>query len=491
MPPRPQDSNFLDAAARADQAPAVESASVPAADDWEVVPFNGMPPLGASTPAAMGTHDDRPPLVKNREGELQSRIRDLNHCNEVLLSRVHQLEEALERSQQALQQEVERSQRLTEGGKLAAAQSHSTAQLLAELEQSNAALERQTILAETLAAQLQTYQERSEHLEKECAVLRKQHTEKQQLLQAREEACADLRSRLQRQQRYTLQFKTALEKCLDTSAFKQANGRLDSDAPQAGGAAIAAGNPLAMPRSERIQPWSATDAAAQADPQLLSLVRAIPGELGSPPLPENPPLTAAPPAPSTPAMPFAAPIAQKEAGEAIAPPDSAAQQQLWQDVERVLNHSATPSQAASSPSAPVAAAPASSPATEEAQFTVPIPWGAPVPPAHSQAMPSEAATVPAPPRQEPPEPLEPSLSVADSSPESVASAGGRPPSVPEAYRQSVLTAAIPALEAMQTPLASPSPLVHPLRPAQRKRKSLSAVELPSFPPLPKVKSPEA
>ncbi|NER85384.1 MAG: hypothetical protein F6K42_39010, partial [Leptolyngbya sp. SIO1D8] len=52
-----------------------------------------------------------------------------------------------------------------------------------------------------------------------------------------------------------------------------------------------------------------------------------------------------------------------------------------------------------------------------------------------------------------------------------------------------ITTEIPALDAARTSQASPSPIVHPLRPTQRKRKSLSAVELPSFPPLPKQQNP--
>ncbi|MEO1180909.1 MAG: hypothetical protein AAFX51_08645 [Cyanobacteria bacterium J06636_28] len=44
-----------------------------------------------------------------RETELLNLVRDLNECNDVLLAKVSQLEESLERSQAALQAEIDRS----------------------------------------------------------------------------------------------------------------------------------------------------------------------------------------------------------------------------------------------------------------------------------------------------------------------------------------------------------------------------------------------
>jgi hypothetical protein len=406
---------------------------------------------------------------------LLARIRDLNQCNEVLLSRVNQLEEALERSQQALQQEVAQSQRQTAAEKLATAQTRSVAQLLSELEQANTALERQTILSETLQAQLETYQDRSQQLERECAVLRKRQAEKTHLVQELEETCADLRSRLQRQQRYTLQFKAALEKALDTAALNRATpppqGTEADELPPLEAAVMS--NPLVMPRSERIQPWSAKEAMMAADPQLLSLVRSRPAPESDTSIPEVEPL---PPQSMEPPAPTADNPALATADN---PTGEAAEQQLWQDVERVIENAA-PAPTAPPNSAPVVAI-SGEDATSEVQFTEPIPWGAPLPKV------SEVNTA-TPDAQ--PAAAEAEVGAASADTPTMPIAASRPPEVPAEYRKTSLAAeslpSIPALEAMNTSPSSPSPVVHPLRPAARKRKSLSAVELPSFPPLPKT-----
>jgi len=489
VPPRPNDSDSLDSAARADQTPANPSVNAPNYNDWEIVPLVGMPPLGDDLDVTASQ-----PSPRSREAELQARIQDLNHCNEVLLSRVHQLEEALERSQHALQQEVERSQRMTEEEKVAAAQSHSVAQLLTELEQSNTALERQTILAETLQAQLQTFQDRSKQLESECVLLRKRNNENKQQLQAAEETCADLRSRLQRQQRYTLQFKAALEKCLDTSAFKHTTSNIETAPPSESSfipeptpSVSSSVNPLVMPRSERIQPWSASGNATPTDPQLLSLMR-------SQPLNSNPeadsvavssPLSTDDGTDAVTVSPPEAAIVEEPVtsqGNDVTQEDSrAAEQKLWHDVERVIDRTAADE---SSPSAP----PPPQPAPTATQFTEPIPWGAPIQKAtaelttESDSQPADVDDAPQADKPKRANTEQRSPSEAESVPPH------RPPSVPDEYRQSSFAVSVPALDAMKIPQSSPSPVVHPLKPTQRKRKSLSAVELPSFPPLPKVEN---
>jgi hypothetical protein len=482
VPPRNNDSDSLDSAARADQTPAnPPSNPLGAQDDWEIVPLADMLASGKdpfdTSPQSAPTHGDR-------ESDLQARIQDLNRCNEVLLTRVHQLEEALERSQQVRQQAMERSQRRTAEEKMATAQNHSVAELLRDLEQSNGALERQTILAETLAAQLQTFQERSEQLEQECKVLRQQHSEKTQQLQVAEEACADLRSRLQRQQRYTLQFKAALEKCLDTNAFQHTSSRIEAESASSSSAPANSSahlNPQVMPRSERIQPWSASEPAAQADPHLLSLMRAQPfsptesesAAAATHPFPTSLGETVPPPAASTSDASAAHPVEANPEAE----------RQLWQDVERVVDTTAEaqPEVTAAEPS------PQASP--EEAQFTEPIPWGAPVQKETSDNVDETSTQATDEPQPAVPSPSadEPSVVTRRSPAPSPEDQAAHYSKTPDTDQPAAAATSIPALDAMKASQASPSPVVHPLRPTQRKRKSLSAVELPSFPPLPKVK----
>ncbi|MEM1290774.1 MAG: hypothetical protein AAGH67_04840 [Cyanobacteria bacterium P01_H01_bin.162] len=493
VPSHSHDANSIDASAPT--APR-QASTPPRSDDWEVVPLSGIPPVAANPAIASPSAAQ---ISTNRVTELQSRVLDLNQCNEVLLARVNQLEEALERSQQTLQQEVERSQRLTPDDKVTAAQTQSVAQLLSELEQTHGALERQTILAETLSTQLQTHQARSQQLEQDCVILRQEKTERVQQLQTAEATCADLRSRLQRQQRYTLQFKAALEKCLDTSAFGHtAHGIEQENITEniAASQSAAVLDPAIMPRSERIQPWSAGTTPAQADPQLLSLMRGKSTPTTEPPLPTDSDTSPAITDFSPPLPTLSEPAPPSEPASATA---SDAENQLWQDVERVISNPTPGTSGDTLPTVDTAAAaaansqPSAIPTPPKAvQFTEPIPWGSPAPAATPTEL-EPAATTLTP--REVAENLKAALentSAASNAESSFSSGAAGQPSVP-APRASVspqpspFATTIPALEAMNSPQASPSPIVHPLRPTQRKRKSLSAVELPSFPPLPKVK----
>jgi hypothetical protein len=451
VPPRNERSGY--------SAPDSSGDSAASGQTWTPVPLPGSLPL-----------DDMPSAAAQgspRESELLTLIRDLNRCNEALMARVNQLEGALDKSQSALQAEVERSRQRRmpspQEEQATAAQQRSTAQLLQELETANDALKRQRILTETLQAQLDTSQERVGQLDRECTLLRQRQGEQGQALQKADALCRDLRSRLQRQQRYTLQFKAALEKCLDMNAQGStapvpSSVVLEapySSAPEPGS------NPLSMPRAERIQPWSAGESlgtTADLDPQLRAL-------LHRPHSPEG----------DADAFPR-----QGEQGLA-APVTHEADTRLWQDLERVIDHADT-AEAAISPEAATDATTDTTVADGGAVFTEPSPWGPPQPrtvDAADGAPPSvtdSAATeVPAmtaaddghviPPWQRDVDPLD-----ATDSP-------GSP--VGE-------VADLPVFNLTGSQGGSPSPLVHPLRPQKKKRTSLSAVELPSFPPLPRT-----
>ena len=181
--------------------------------------------------------------------DLISLIQELNQCNGVLLDRVSQLEEALERSQQALQVQGERSTEPLvaphQAEDLTTAQAQ-IANLFSQLEFAHQANQRQQILTETLTAGLESSQERVAQLEREAALLQQRYNEQSQRLVQSEGSCRDLQARLQRQQRYTLQFKAALEKCLEMPA-PQYEGS-ETIAPPT--------DVLSLPKAQQIQPWS-------------------------------------------------------------------------------------------------------------------------------------------------------------------------------------------------------------------------------------------
>lgn len=87
--------------------------------------------------------------------------------------------------------------------------------LLNQLEFAQQANQRQDIRVESLSTQLTSCQTQIEQLEAENDELQERCGNQLYRLNHLEDDCRDLRLRLQRQQRYTLQFKAALEKCLE------------------------------------------------------------------------------------------------------------------------------------------------------------------------------------------------------------------------------------------------------------------------------------
>ncbi|NJN87177.1 MAG: hypothetical protein HC881_13870 [Leptolyngbyaceae cyanobacterium SL_7_1] len=128
-----------------------------------------------------------------------------------------------------------------------------------ELEFTRQKDKRQQILLETLKGQLETSQERVAQLERECTLTQQRYNEQLQLLNQRENDCRDLRSRLQRQQRYTLQFKAALEKCLEVPPpnYDSAAEAIDRAMVQIPTWYQADQlSPMLLPKGQTIQPWS-------------------------------------------------------------------------------------------------------------------------------------------------------------------------------------------------------------------------------------------
>lgn len=457
------------------------------AQDWTPVPFPGAAPIESVTP----------PDDALRETELLNLIRDLNQCNEALLGRVHQLEQSLETTQQALQGELERAHPTAHPSaeeQMAMAQQRSTAQLLSELETANDALKRQRILSETLQVQLDSSQERVGQLERDCAQLQQRQTEQTQALLKSEDLCRDLRSRLQRQQQYTLQFKAALEKCLDMNTHSNSpEPPAVAAAAMPRGAGETPGNPVTMPKATRIQPWSlweGEESGPALDPQLRSLLRTVASSHADHPAAPGPSPTS---------------------------PQTEADDRLWQDLEMVIEQSLDPAVEGLIEEEVEEFTPSSltHPLPEDgatARFTEPSPWGSPQPrdPAPADTVDGAAGPAEWSAAMTPEHPMAPPWQSLDTSMPTYGPQG-QPPGWGEPYRPQGTTpggavpeptadrtadrtvdvqaspgeadSPLPIFTPGQFPGTAPSPLVHPLRPSKKKRSSLSAVELPSFPPL--------
>ncbi len=216
------------------------------------------------------------------EGESIDIVASLEHQNHTLRDRVSYLETTLSQAQSHLCQEVarweslalrgdERLQEAVEAQEQTIAQyvneltdtQQKVAQLFAQLEHSHQTAQRQQIIMETLNTQLRNSQERVAQLERECVGVHQKNVDQAQQILQQAHQVQDLQSRLQRQQRYTLQYKAALEKSLDvTPPPVPAAPALLSETT----ANQLAAKAVTMPKPCPVKPWSAPEAAT-ADSQ--------------------------------------------------------------------------------------------------------------------------------------------------------------------------------------------------------------------------------
>jgi hypothetical protein len=228
-------------------------------------------------------------------------IQELERFNQTLVTRVAELEIALGQAKSVLRTETERMETLAgaqyakqqqrsqhqEGiikrqqqdltfaatrirdqeiqlaqqtEKLSAAQTQ-VERLTQELAWANQAAQKHQILVETLSAQLESSQEQVARFERECALVQQKYSEQVALVQQAENTCRDLRSRLQRQQRYTLQFKVALEKCLDVQGSSSGRDEMEdcaSCAPSGDSLGANRSSTARFVKAQPVQPWSAS-----------------------------------------------------------------------------------------------------------------------------------------------------------------------------------------------------------------------------------------
>jgi len=439
--------------------------------------------------------------------ELVSLIQELNQCNSALLDRVTSLEDALEQAKQVARREAMAAPGMADG----AVPSAQMMQLFQELESAQQTGQRQQILIENLHSQLAYGQQRIAQLEQTCTTLHQHQTEYQQQLAQRDHACRDLQVRLQRQQRYTLQFKAALEQCLEMTSLPHDMPILEEDpglgaiapsglAPVSPAPSTASFPPAPMlapqlltPKVRQIQPWSAQASATGLPTKLDGLLGqalapdAAEAELAGghmmegaiaphafdgfdqpiPPDGTPRPLAATerPTADVDPELQASSNALQAAAaelqsllgnlfnpqaeGNTIGSEVPVAGTSIWQNLARLVDIS-----------------PADSMAEEEAQA--------------SQAQDPTAGVAPAPPVA-PASTVRPTLSMPL---DFFRQKGTLPPqpaaSSPVAPFQPGNPVPPPTAQAAQPVNGTPSPIVYPLRP-QKKIDSLAAVDLPSFP----------
>lgn len=217
------------------------------------------PPLSEPT-NSMNASDTE--LRQTDETEWIALTKKLRQRNRTLLKQVAQLEQALAECQESFQSAIARSQGqeallLQQTEELNASQEQAT-RLFNELESSHQAAQRQQNLIETLSQQLETSQQRIAQMEREGALTQQQYKEQSHKLLQTENVCQELQTRLQRQQRQTLQFKTALEKCLEVPvpSYEPKAQPTISGLSQRHLKNVLAAQSL-LSKTQPIQPWSA------------------------------------------------------------------------------------------------------------------------------------------------------------------------------------------------------------------------------------------
>lgn len=175
--------------------------------------------------------------------------RKLRGQNRELLDTIVTLEQALAESRQQLQDYQERSRHHNALLSQQTAQLQSTqaqnSHLREQLQTSQTNLQQQQLNLDALQQQLQASQEAFAQLERECALLKEETLQNKHQLVLKERHINELQQRLQRQQRYSLQYKAALDECLSSHGKKRPSAQVNSTVER----------PTA-PNVVSIQPWS-------------------------------------------------------------------------------------------------------------------------------------------------------------------------------------------------------------------------------------------
>ncbi|MFQ3616150.1 MAG: hypothetical protein SNJ57_05370 [Cyanobacteriota bacterium] len=246
-------------------------------------PISSVPPTTRRISPERPSWDVTTPVASEPEAaspnvaDLISLIQELNQCNNALLDRVSMLEDALEQ-QQALAATAIAADQVQ-----AAIQplEQQIVQLTEQLEATQQLSHRQQVLAETVTQELALSQERITQLEQENRLAQQRYEEQAQRLAHSEALVRDLQARLQRQQRYTLQFKAALERCLEVPT-----ALLDTPAAaiaqptaqpwQAPAPTELLSTPSLLPKVATIRPWSAEAAQSTVPPKLVNVLASQP-----------------------------------------------------------------------------------------------------------------------------------------------------------------------------------------------------------------------
>ncbi|MCT7954159.1 hypothetical protein [Laspinema palackyanum] len=482
-------------------------------EDWETVEF----PNAISIDALLVNSEQEEPsteILRNAEsiGEAIARINapsvssaaspegvlveQLQQENLELDGRVEQLETLLHECRQSLQQQRSQAldrQKLLDRRTLELKSITGQIEHLSEhIQSATKQIQQQQQQIAYLGTQLQTSQEIRAKLERECALTQQRYQEQSQILVQTQTTCQDLRARLHRQQRHTLQFKAALEKCIETplekataiASLRQSTLEEPTDVVEtAAKEAIANPNPAntLFPKADPIKPWSIAD-ADEAEPRRQPIPEVKSGpDLSKIRLPLSAKAEHLQPFPTH--IPAPEPIlGQPSTQNGTQPKNAETEQPVWEDLDSLIEKPHLEPKR----DRPVILAPAT-PALSLHLPSVPV-----VSPLTDRI--GDRATESSIKGSQPPTPVQPEPLLTGNSEVqlllqakafSEQSQSQTPPPI-QLPGESPQTGQEQAHLGSNTPGGGstesswPAPIVYPVRSAQKKRNSFSAVELPSF-----------
>ncbi|MGL5195790.1 MAG: hypothetical protein ACRC8Y_19570 [Chroococcales cyanobacterium] len=487
-------------------------------EDWETVEF----PNAISIDALLVNSEEEEPnaqILRNTEsiGEAIARINapalssaaspeavlleQLQQENLELNGRVEQLETLLHECRQSLQQQrsqaLDRQKLLDRRTLELKSVTGQIEQLSEHIQSATKQIQQQQQQIAYLGTQLQTSEEIRAKLERECALTQQRYHEQSQILVQTQTTCQDLRARLHRQQRHTLQFKAALEKCIETplekasaiASLRQSTREEPQDVVETGAQeAIANLNPpntTLFPKADPIKPWSVAD-SEEAEPrqQPVREVKSAP-DLSKIRLPLSAKAEHLQPFPSQ--IPTQEPLLEQPATRNETPSkNSETEQPVWEDLDSLIEKPHLESQR----DRPVILAPA----TPALSLHLPsVPVVSPLTDRIGDRTPDPSITAEQPPAPVQPEPMLTGNSevqlLLQAKAFSEQSQSQTPPPIqlpgetPQTgQEQANLGSNTPSntSSGSSQPSSWPAPVVYPVRSAQKKRNSFSAVELPSF-----------
>ncbi len=164
----------------------------------------------------------------------------LRQHNRELIKKIVQLEQNIKEDREALESQILRTRtgevKISQQIEEVEANREQIEYLSREIEKFESLVQRKNILIETISKQLETSQEQIARVERECALIQEEKERQNQNFLETQRKVEELSARLHRQQRYTLEFKAALDQCLEVPAPN---------------------NSTLIPKVNAIEPWSA------------------------------------------------------------------------------------------------------------------------------------------------------------------------------------------------------------------------------------------